>query len=447
MPAVTDDIQEMRQDITAIFYDGLTAVEPSAAIKKYCRLENNLLAVGNRSYDLSRFKNIFVIGAGKASAPMGAAVEDMLGEKITSGHVNVKYEHVSQLQRINLIEAGHPLPDKNGQSGAEKIFHLAQSATGDDLILCLISGGGSALLPFPVPGLTLKDKQDTITVLLSCGASIHEINTIRKHTSMVKGGRLAQAAHPATLVSLILSDVVGDDLDVIASGTTVPDPTTFFDCMEILSKYNIKNRLPESVVSHIKKGISGKVPENPKSDNICFENVLNLIVGSNMEAVIAAKKKAESLGYHTLVLSSMIEGETRHVAHVHGAIAREIIQTGNPIPSPACIISGGETTVTITGSGSGGRNQEFALAAAIDIADKEKIVVLSAGTDGTDGPTDAAGAIADTTTLKKAEAMGLNPHQFLSNNDSYHFFERLGDLFITGPTNTNVMDLRIVLAV
>ncbi len=280
---------------------------------------------------------------------------------------------------------------------------------------------------------------------MSCGATIHEINTIRKHLSRVKGGQLANAAYPATIVSLLLSDVVGDDLDVIGSGPTVPDSSTYFDCLEIVSKYQIKKRLPPAVIKHIEAGTSGKIPETPKQGDKVFNKTINLVIGSNIEAITAAKSCAENLGYNTLILSSMIEGETRDVARVHAAMAKEVLKTGNPLPKPACILSGGETTVTLTGKGLGGRNQEFVLAAAIEIDAHETIVVLSAGTDGNDGPTDAAGAVADTYTLGKAAGLNLNPRSFLSNNDSFHFFEKLGDLFVTGPTNTNVMDLRIML--
>ncbi|MCG2754992.1 MAG: glycerate kinase [Desulfobacteraceae bacterium] len=439
------NIAQMRKDAEEIFYSGLRAVDPGLAVKRYCRRENNHIFIADLRYDLSEYKNIFVIGAGKATAPMAAEIENLLGNRITKGIINVKYGHTSKLGRIKLIEAGHPVPDKNGQKGAGDIVDLANNAGKDDLVICLISGGGSALLPLPFPGLTLKDKRDTIKILLSCGASIHEINALRKHISMIKGGRLAQAAYPASLVSLILSDVVGDNLDVIASGPTVPDSSSFDDCIKIIDKYSIRKKLPKPVVRHIKDGISGRVPETPKTGDPAFDKTHNLIIGSNIEAISAAKKKSKSLGYNTIILSSMIEGDTTHVAHVHSAIAREIIKTGNPISSPACILSGGETTVTIKGKGLGGRNQEFALAAAMDIAGAENVVILSGGTDGTDGPTDAAGAIADTNTLSRATAMGLNPVHFLANNDSYHFFQKLGDLLITGPTNTNVMDLRIVL--
>ncbi len=447
MNSISKSIDMMRDDAVKIFFSGLKAVEPGAAVKNYCQVDGDRFFVGDRIYDLSNFNNLFVIGAGKASAPMAVAIEDLVGNRIKRGIVNVKYGHTAELEHVKLIEAGHPVPDENGEAGSRAILSLANDAGKDDLVLCLMSGGGSALLPLAAEGLTLKDKQDTIKVLLSCGATIHEINAIRKHTSSIKGGRLARAAYPATLVSLILSDVVGDDLDVIASGPTVPDSSTFADCREIFEKYNIFKKLPGTVVKHIEAGISNKVPETPKAGDPAFDNVDNLIVGSNFEAISAAKKEAQNLGYNTLVLSSMIEGETKHVAHVHGAIAREIVKTGNPLPAPACILSGGETTVTITGSGLGGRCQEFALAAALDISGKENIVILSAGTDGNDGPTDAAGAVADSDTINRATAKGLDPREYLSNNDSYHFFKTMDDLFITGPTNTNVMDLRITLAV
>jgi hydroxypyruvate reductase len=294
--------------------------------------------------------------------------------------------------------------------------------------------------------LTLADKQATSRVLLSCGASIHEMNTIRKHLSAIKGGRLAAAVHPAELCTLILSDVVGDDLDIIASGPTVPDPGTFRDAMAIVDHYAIGNRLPERVMQHLKRGVAGDIPDTPKPSDACFAHTRHLIVGSNRQCVRAARREAEARGYNTLILSSLVEGETRDVARVHGAMGREILATGNPVPPPACLISGGETTVTLKGRGRGGRNQEFVLAAALDIAGAREVVVLSGGTDGTDGPTDAAGAIADGHTATRARDSGMDPRRHLADNDAYPLFERLGDLLQTGPTNTNVMDLRLVLA-
>ena len=420
-------------------------MEPEAAVKRYCRREGNRLLVHQEAYDLTEFKNIFVIGAGKAGAPMARAVEEALGDRITEGVINVKYGHLAKLNRTKAIEAGHPVPDEAGLEGTRAILDLASRAGKKDLVLCLISGGGSALLPFPAEGLSLQDKQDTTKVLLACGATIHEINSVRKHISGLKGGGLARAAYPATLISLILSDVVGDDLDVIASGPTVPDSSNFQDCMSIFDKYGIHEKVPETVLDHVRKGIEGRVPETPKPADPVFTRTKSVIVGSNLACVLAAEKTAGSLGYHTLVLSTMIEGETREVALVHTGIAKEISKSGRPLSPPACVLSGGETTVTITGQGLGGRNQEFVLAAAMGLDSREGIVVLSAGTDGTDGPTDAAGAVADGRTIQRAEALELKPSDFLFNNDSYRFFEKLGDLVKTGPTNTNVMDLRIML--
>jgi glycerate 2-kinase len=441
----TKNISTMRNDIVEIFFSGLKAVEPGAAIKKYCRVDGEEFIIGEQSYDLKNYSNIFIVGAGKGTAPMASAVEEILGEKISGGIINVKYGHVTELERIKMNEGAHPVPDLNGQHGADAILDLVKKAGRNDLVIMLISGGGSALLPLPVQGLTLEDKQDTIRELLACGASIGEINTIRKHTSRIKGGQLAQAAFPAVLVSLILSDVVGDSLDVISSGPTVPDSSTYLDCMKIIEKYEIKNSLPKRVVRHIEDGLSGKILETPKRGDKVFEKTYNLVVGSNMEAVIASMEKAENLKYNTIVLSSMIEGETRDVARVHSAIAREVLKTGYPVSPPACILSGGETTVTIRGKGKGGRNQEFVLASVQYIDGEDNIVVLSGGTDGNDGPTDAAGAIADNKTLEKSKALGIDHESFLLNNDSYNFFKQLEDLFITGPTNTNVMDLRIIL--
>lgn len=438
-------IEDLRKDARSIFMAGLGAVEPGAAIRRFVRRRDRRLWIDEQEYDLSRFNHIYIVGAGKAGAPMAAAIEEILGEELTEGLVNVKYGHILPLDRIRLLEAGHPLPDRNGQRGSRMMMDILAKAGKQDLVLGLISGGGSALLPFPSPPLSLENKQQTTDALLSCGARINEINAIRKHMSQLKGGRMTKAAHPATLACLMLSDVVGDDLDVIASGPTVPDPSTFQDCIDILTRYQILDQLPGAVIRHFEAGISGMIPETPKPADPIFRNVQNRVVGNSSQALVAARRQAESLGYHTIILSSLIEGETRDVARVHTAIAKEIVRTGNPLPSPACIISGGETTVTVRGSGKGGRNQEFALAGAMDIAGEPGIVVLCAGTDGTDGPTEAAGAFADSQTASRAKAVGMDAATYLADNDAYHFFKPLGDLFITGPTNTNVMDLRIVL--
>ena len=319
------------QDAVDIFQAGLQAVAPGEAIKRYCRLEGEALLVDGQAYDLDRFEKVFVCGAGKAGAAMARAIEEILGARITSGVVTVKYGHLEDLARIRIQEAGHPVPDQNGFEGARMIYRLAEAADEKTLVICLISGGGSALLPFPVEGVTLEDKQETTRVLLACGANIHEINALRKHLSVIKGGGLARAVYPATLINLILSDVVGDDLDSIASGPCVPDPKTFADCRRILQKYAIEEQVPASVRRHIEAGIAGTVPETPKAGQPFFEKTRNLIVASNFNALRQAGEKAVELGYNTLLLSSMIEGETRDVAAVHMAMAQEIPLHGCPL--------------------------------------------------------------------------------------------------------------------
>jgi hydroxypyruvate reductase len=301
-------------------------------------------------------------------------------------------------------------------------------------------------LPRPAEGITLQEKQETTRLLLACGADIRELNTLRKHLSAIKGGHLARLAAPAAVVSLILSDVVGDPLDVISSGPTVPDPTTFGDALAVLAKYGLTARVPRAVLDRLERGARGDLPDTPKPGDPCFRRVSNIVVGSNALAVDAAARQARALGYRALVLSTTIEGETRDVARMHAAILREIRSSGRPARPPACVISGGETTVTLRGEGLGGRNQEFALAAAIDLEGLPGVLAFSAGTDGTDGPTDAAGAMADGATLARAAALGLDARDALARNDSYHFFEPLRDLAMTGPTGTNVMDIRLMLA-
>jgi len=439
---------DTREDIRKIFDTGLKAADPKQAVSRaVCLLANGKLQVGERYYDLGQFDRIRVVGAGKAAAPMAAAIEDILGSRISEGFISTKYGHGLPLKRFVVTEAGHPVPDEAGLAASQHIMNLLEQSDERDLIICLISGGGSALMPLPVPGISLTDKQKTTQILLACGATIHEINTIRKHISGIKGGKLARTAFPGTLITLILSDVIGDNLDVIASGPTVPDRSTFTDCMEILEKYNITDEIPPHVIEYLKRGTRGIEPETPKPKDAIFDKTAVLIIGSSSLSIDAARDEAVALGYNTLILSSFIEGETRDVAKVHTAIIKEILRSGNPVPRPACIISGGETTVTIHGDGLGGRNMEFALAAAIEIEGLDGTVVLSGGTDGTDGPTDAAGAIADGTTIQRGMAKGCNASKFLKNNDSYNFFKVLEDLLMTGPTMTNVMDLRVLLVV
>ena len=438
-------MKDPRKDALAIFQEGLKAADPFAAVERTLQVKENRITVADKSYDAGRYRRILVIGGGKAASPMARALEDRFGSRIAKGLVVTKYGHDMPLETVRLREAAHPVPDEAGERGARDILSLLEDVTEEDLVFCLLSGGGSALLPLPAPGITLPEKQATTRELLASGATIHEINAIRKHLSAIKGGGLAKAVWPGTLVSLILSDVIGDDLDTIASGPTVPDRSTFRECLEILDKYNLKERVPESVLARFRRGTRGDEAETPKAGDPVFEKTQAVIVGSAGMSLTAAREEARRRGYNTLVLSSMIEGETRDVARVHAAVGKEILKTGQPVSRPGCVISGGETTVTLRGKGLGGRNTEFVLAAAMEIGGLPQVVVFSAGTDGTDGPTDAAGAVADGKTLARAEEQGLSAARYLADNDSYHFFEALGDLVKTGPTMTNVMDLRIVI--
>jgi len=420
----------LRRQALSIFRAALAAADPVDAVVRHLKSRN-----------FSRYKNIYVVGAGKAGASMALAAERVLGRRITAGLVNVKYGNTAKLRRIELNPCGHPLPDRPGVEGAARIAAMASQAGADDLVLCLISGGGSALLPLPAEPVTLAEKQATTQLLLACGATIHEFNAVRKHLSRIKGGQLARLAAPATVESLLLSDVVGDNLDVIGSGPTAPDVSTFAGTLAILDKFGLRKKVPASVRNRLEQGERGELPETPKPGDAIFRNVRNILVGNSRLALDAAARRARALGFRTLVLSSEIQGETREIARMHAAIVRELALASRPVKPPACIITGGETTVTLRGDGLGGRNQEFALSAAIDISGLPNVVVLSAGTDGSDGPTDAAGAIADGRTLAR------NPRapEFLARNDSYHYFEGLRDLIVTGPTNTNVMDVRLIL--
>ena len=438
-------VAELRQSARRIFDAAVRAVDPAEAIRRHLVRDGNRLAIGRADVDLARVGKVVVVGMGKAGAPMAAAVEEILGDRIARGVVVIKYGHVQPTRTIRIHEAGHPVPDDAGIAGAQALLDHVAGLGPDDLVLVLISGGGSALTPAPVEGISLAEKQSLTKALLACGADIREMNTLRKHISRIKGGQLARAAAPARVFALILSDIVGDPLDAIASGPTVPDPRTYADGLAILDKYGIRQEIPASIRTHLEAGAVGRVPETPKPDDPLFARVKSVMVASNIQALEAAKAEAQRLGFRAMILSSFVEGETREIARMHAALALETRSSGNPLAPPVCLITGGETTVTLKGKGKGGRNQEFALAAALDIAGLPDVVVLSAGTDGTDGPTDAAGALGDGDTVARAIALGLRPRAALDANDAYPFFERLGDLVMTGPTRTNVMDVRLVL--
>jgi glycerate 2-kinase len=438
-------VKLMRQQALEIFMAGLKAVDPIEAIYRHIKVTDEAIFMDDQRFDLEKYERILIVGAGKAVAPMAKALEDLLDERITKGVIVVKEGHGLPLKQVKICEGGHPVPDEGGVRGTEEILSVAEEAGEKDLVICLISGGGSALLIAPPKGISLKDKQEATKLLLACGATIHELNTIRKHLSRSKGGRLAQAAYPATVISLILSDVVGDDLDVIGSGPTVPDSSTFQETEQILKRYGIWDQLAVSIRDHIQKGVRGEIEDTPKSEAAAFQRCSSVMVGTNLQAMLAASKEAERLGYRPLILSTKVEGEAREVAKVHAAIAKEILSSRNPISAPACILFGGETTVTLQGDGKGGRNQEYALASALALGGQDNVVVLSGGTDGTDGPTDAAGAIADGATVARARHKGIDPGEYLRRNDSYNFFKQLDDLVITGPTRTNVMDIYMLL--
>jgi hydroxypyruvate reductase len=437
------DREKRKEIIEAIQAAALAAVEPGAAVRRAARCQEETLIVGERRYDLNDFDRIWIVGGGKAGAPMTAALWDLLGDWIVGGVVNVKYGHLlpegQTCGRVNLVEAGHPTPDEAGQTGriVETLSHL----TPRDLVLVIISGGGSALMPLPAEGISLADKQAATGALLRCGATIGEINAVRKHLSSLKGGQLARLAQPSTVVTLILSDVVGNPLDVIASGPAVPDTTTFADAWRVLEKYDLLNETSPPVIARLCAGLDGKIPDTPKPGDPVFERVQTIVVGSNEIAAQAAVDKARELGLDSLLLSTFIEGEAREVAKVLAGIGKGMARHGWPLSPPACLVAGGETTVTVRGEGKGGRNQELALAAALSIEGWDDLCIVSLATDGTDGPTDAAGAVAWGDTVARARALGLDAEAYLANNDSYRFWTTLGDWIVTGPTNTNVNDL------
>ncbi|HEX2034490.1 MAG TPA: glycerate kinase [Chloroflexota bacterium] len=424
----------------------LHAVDPAQAVRHALRRQGDTLSLGERQYDLGRYRRVLVVGAGKASAPMARAAEEVLGDRLTTGLVDVKYGYTDQTQRIRLREAGHPLPDASGLEGTREIVELLAGAGEDDLVLCLISGGGSALMMLPVDGITLADYQALTQVLLRSGATINHINTIRKHIERVKGGGLAEVAAPAEVATLILSDVIGDPLDFIASGPTVPDTTTYADALDVLQQFDLLGKVPASVVRHLQAGQRGEVPETPKPGDPLFERVSTLVIGSNSIAAEAALAEARRLGFEALLLSTYLEGEAREAGKVAAALAKELVHHQRPLSVPACLILGGETTVTVRGEGKGGRNQEIALSAAVAIAGLERALVVALATDGSDGPTDAAGGFADGHTLERGAAQGLDARAALAQNDSYAYLRAVGDLLVTGPTNTNVNDLLFVFA-
>lgn len=421
--------------VREIFSAAIAAVEPEAAV---------LRALEHHKPLIESSDGIFVAALGKAAVPMAKAARNLLGDRIRGGVAVTKDGHGGDIEGISVIEAGHPIPNEKSLLGAREILDVCEKAGEDDWVLVLVSGGGSALVTAPVSGVTLEDMARVNELLVESGADIYQINTVRKHLSRVKGGRLAKAAFPARVLTLVLSDVVGDDLSTIASGPTAPDPTTFDDALEILETYRLQERVPRSVLDHLDAGRRGEREETPTEDDPVFQRVTHAIVGGASTALDAAGRRAEKLGYTPLVLSSMFEGDTGELARFHAAVVREVRRYDRPVMPPACLISGGETTVHVTGGGTGGRNTHFALEFALAVDGVEGVMGLFAGSDGTDGPTDAAGAFAAGDTISRGRQIHLDAELYKKNSDSYTYFQKLGDLFVTGPTRTNVMDIRLV---
>lgn len=444
--AASRTIRGLRRDSMDILKTAVEAVHPTDAVRKHLNVIGNRIKYDDLELDLDRFTDIYVIGGGKACGAMAMAVEALLGDRISGGVVNVLRgtEGCYKLEKIMLNGASHPIPDEGGLEGVRRMLSILDKVGEDDLIIVLVSGGGSAMMTYPAEGIGLGEVRRVTDLLLRGGATINELNSVRKHISAVKGGQIAKRAYPATMLSLVLSDVVGDPLDTIASGPTAPDPTSYYDAINVIKRYEIWNETPESILRRLEGGLKGEVEETPKTGDKVLERVHNVVVGSNLTAAKAAIERASALGYSTMLLSTRIEGEASQVGRVIAGIAQEIAATGNPLHRPAAVVIGGETTVKVRGSGLGGRNQELALGAATKIEGLETLIAALA-TDGIDGPTEAAGAVVDGSTMSRARAMGLEAIRFLDENDSYGFFKTMGDAFLTGPTGTNVNDLTLIL--
>ncbi|HLC00963.1 MAG TPA: glycerate kinase [Candidatus Bathyarchaeia archaeon] len=423
----------------------LSAADPKKLLKTKISLENSHLNANEQTFNLNKTRNIYVIGGGKAAGSMAEAIEEILGKHITEGIVNVPHGDKHKTNIIKLHGASHPFPDEAGVKGTRRMLAIAEQAEKDDLIICLISGGGSSLMTKPRDDVSLKDKRELTSASLKSGATINEINSVRKHISAFKGGWLAKKGYPATVLNLVLSDVVGDPLEFIASGPTVPDSTTFADARKILQKYGLWKNAPPSIRRVLSNGEKGLIAETPKRGDAAFEKVYSVVLGNSRTAASAACQYLKTEGLNTLLLTSTLEGEARNIGTILASVANEIVATGNPVAKPAAIIVGGETAVTVVGNGVGGRNQEIALSAALKLHDTDGAVIASLSTDGVDGPTVAAGAIVDGKTLARAVRLGMDASEYLSENDSYSFFSRIGDLIVTGPTGTNVNDISLII--
>jgi hydroxypyruvate reductase len=437
--------------ISRILAAALEAVEPAHAVKQTLSREGDVLHVAGREISIAAQRKVWLIGFGKAAAPMGQAAAQILGQNLQRGLVICKTGHAAPppggfYPGLEVLEASHPVPDATSLEATRRLLALLSQVQPQDLVICLVSGGGSALLTQPVPGITLADLQGLTQALLACGANITKINTLRKHLDAVKGGGLARLAAPAEMITLILSDVIGDPLDIIASGPSVPDPSTYTEALEVLTRYQLKDNISPAILAHLRRGELGYLPETPKPGEVLFEHVSNTIIGSNRLAAQAALQQAQQEGFSSQLLTTALQGEASQAGQFLAALARGLA-SGDSLPLPACLILGGETTVTLRGQGLGGRCQELALGAVASLAGLPACAVISLATDGGDGPSIAAGAVATGSSLARARALGLNPADFLARNDSYHFFQALEDLLLPGPTQTNVNDLYFVFCV
>lgn len=447
--AKTSELRRARQILIELVNKAIESADPSSKMRSRMIIDGERLKIGTHELDLSGVGKIIVVGGGKASGNMAEVLWELFGDRITGGVVNVPEGTASEYRtrKIKLIEAGHPLPTGAGVKGAEEMINLVSGLEPQDLVVCLLSGGGSALITLPEEGISLDELRETTQLLLKSGAMIQEVNAIRKHLSRIKGGQLAKAAHPARVITLLISDVVGDRLDTIASGPTYPDPMTFSDALAVINKYGLIEKLPKNILNHLKKGAEEKLSETPKPGEKYFQTTIYEIIASNADAIKAAMEVGKSHGFNVSTITKTMQGEAREVGTHLATIAKGVMEASKPVSRPALLISGGETTVTVKGEGIGGRNQELVLSAAIGISGLENATVASFSTDGIDGPTDAAGAVADNFTLERAKHLKLDPELHLERNDSYSFFKGIGDLLITGPTRTNVMDLTCLILI